>query len=227
MRSHFAALGIDPANLIRSVGTLGLFAIIFAESGLMVGFFLPGDSLLFVAGLLAATTDLLAPIPVVNIGGIIAAIAGGQCGYWIGRKAGPSIFKRPDSRFFRQEFVDKSQAYFDKRGPLAVTFARFIPIVRAFAPVIAGVSKMDYKKFVLYDVLGAILWAGGVTTLGVVLGTRFPKLGDYIEYIVIGIVLLSLIPVTLEFRKHRRESAGNAAPAVPDLYTDAVPDDAV
>src|SRR5437868_720442 len=153
-------------NLIRSVGAIGLFLVIFAESGLMFGFFLPGDSLLFVAGLLAATTTLLPPVPVVVLGCFVAAVAGDQCGYWIGRKAGPSIFNRPDSRFFKHEFVEKSQAYFDRRGPIAVTLARFIPIVRAFAPVIAGVSKMEYRRFLMYDLIGGLVWAGGVTTLG-------------------------------------------------------------
>jgi membrane-associated protein len=187
---------------------------------------MPGDSLLYVAGLIAVTSDLLPPLPVVMVGCFFAALLGSQCGYWIGRKAGPNIFNRPDSRFFKQEFVDQSQAYFDKRGPIAVTFARFIPIVRAFAPVIAGVSKMDYRKYVLYDVLGAFLWVGIVTSLGAALGNRFPKIADYLDVAILVIVLLSLIPVGLEYRKHRAEKAAAAlgAPVVPDLTQDAIGD---
>ena len=209
--SLIASIGINPDSLIRSVGTIGLFAVIFAESGLMFGFFLPGDSLLFVAGLLAATTDLLPPVPVVMVGCFIAAVAGDQVGYWIGFKAGPRIFNRPDSRFFKKEFVDRSQAYFDEKGSKTIIIARFVPIVRAFAPVIAGVSKMPYRTYLMYDLIGGFLWAVGVTFLGAVLGKSFPKIGDYLDIAIPVIVLISLIPVILEFVKHRREKATQSA----------------
>jgi membrane-associated protein len=212
MRSTLlASIGINPDNLIRSVGAFGLFAVVFAESGLMFGFFLPGDSLLFVAGLLAATTDLLPPVPVVMIGCFVAAVAGDQAGYWIGHHAGPRIFNRPDSRLFKKEFVERSQAFFDEKGSKAIIIARFVPIVRAFAPVIAGVSKMPYRTYLLFDVIGGFLWACGVTALGAELGSKFPKIGDYLDIAIPVIVAISLIPVGLEYLKHRREKAERLA----------------
>jgi membrane-associated protein len=213
MQSHlFASIAKDLLDKIigSPLGTIGLFLVIFAESGMMFGFFLPGDSLLFIAGLTAATTSLLPPVPVVMVGCFIAAVVGDQVGYWLGRRSGPSIFNRPDSRFFKQEYVEISQAYFDRRGPLAVTLARWVPIVRAFAPVIAGVSKMDYRKFVLYDVGGAFVWVGVVAGAGATIGKSFPQIGDYLDYAVVAVVLVSLIPVYFEYRKHKRMRAEKA-----------------
>jgi membrane-associated protein len=218
MRHMFASIGLDPNNLIRNVvgsplGTIGLFLVIFAESGLMFGFFLPGDSLLFTAGLISVTTDLLPPLPVVMVGCFIAAVAGDQVGYWLGRKTGPAIFRRPDSRFFKQEYVQISQDYLDSRGGIAVTFTRFVPIVRAFAPVIVGVSRMNYRRFLLYDVIGAFLWVVLFTSLGALLGKAFPSIGNYLDYAILGIVALSLIPMVFEYRKHKRMRAEKAMAA--------------
>ncbi len=202
---------LDPQTLIEKFSLIGLLLVVFAESGLMFGFFLPGDSLLFTAGLLSATTDLLPSIWVLVILIPIAAIAGDQCGYWIGRKFGPPLFNRPDSRFFKREFVDQTAAFFEKHGPKAVILARFVPIVRAFVPVMAGTSKMDYRTFLTFDIIGGILWGSGVTTLGYFLG-QIDFVEKYIEFILIGVVGLSFIPVILEIRKARKAAKTNEMP---------------
>lgn len=198
---------LDPEVLIEAFGMLGVLAIVFVESGLLVGFFLPGDSLLFTAGLLSSTGTLpdlwvlLVTIP-------IAAIAGDQVGYAIGRKAGPAIFSRPESRFFHRENVERAQEFFDRHGPRTIVLARFVPIVRTFAPVVAGVARMRYRTFLTYNIVGGVLWGVGVTTLGYFLGqVDFVKAN--IEFVLIAIVGLSLIPVFLElYRGNSRRRAG-------------------
>jgi membrane-associated protein len=205
---HVTALGpswLDPDYLIQTFGLIGVLVIVFAESGLLVGFFLPGDSLLFTAGLLSATTDYLPPLPVIIPLIVGAAIAGDQVGYLIGAKAGPRVFHRPDSRFFKQEYVDKAYSYFDRYGGRTIVLARFVPIVRTFAPVVAGVSKMRYRTFVAYNVLGGVLWGAGVTTLGYFLG-QVDFVRENIEPILIGIVLLSVIPIATELLRARSRS---------------------
>lgn len=198
---------IDPEFLIETFGTLGILAIVFIESGLLVGFFLPGDSLLFTAGLLSANGTLpdlwilLLTIP-------IAAIAGDQVGYAIGRKAGPAIFRRPDSRFFRQEYVERSHEFFERYGARTIVLARFVPIVRTVAPVMAGVSRMDYRTFLTFNVIGGIAWGISVTTLGYFLG-QFDFVKANIEFIIIGIVVLSVLPIAFELTRARR--AGSSA----------------
>ncbi len=201
---------LDPDQLIRTFGMLGVLVIVFVESGLMVGFFLPGDSLLFTAGLLSAS-DVLPPIWVLLITIPIAAIAGDQCGYWIGRRFGPPLFNRPDSRLFKREYVDQTAAFFEKHGPRAIILARFVPIVRAFVPVMAGTSKMHYRTFLTYDIVGGILWGAGVTTLGYFLGQiEFVK--NNIELMLIAIVLVSVAPVLFEIRKARKSAESHQKP---------------
>jgi len=202
---------LDPETLIEKFSMIGLLLIVFMESGLMVGFFLPGDSLLFTAGLLSSTTDLLPSIWVLVILIPIAAIAGDQCGYWIGRKFGPPLFNRPDSRFFKREFVDQTAEFFEKHGPRAIILARFVPIVRAFVPVMAGTSKMNYRTFLTFDIIGGILWGAGVTTLGYFLG-QIQFVEDYIEFILIGVVAVSVIPVVLELNKARKSASTHQKP---------------
>ena len=187
---------MHPEHLIEAFGTLGLFAIVFAESGLLFGFFLPGDSLLFTAGLLASRG--LLNFPLIAVGCALAAIAGDQVGYVIGRKAGPALFRRPDSRFFHQKNVDRARAYFAKNGPRTIILARFIPVIRTFAPVVAGVGQMDYRKFVTYNVVGGILWGSGVTTAGYLLGESIPDIDRWLLPIIGVIVMVSFIPVGLE-----------------------------
>jgi membrane-associated protein len=196
---------LDPDHLIKSFGLLGIVLIVFAESGLLIGFFLPGDSLLFTAGLLAATTDLLPAMWVLVPAIVVAAVAGDQVGYVIGSKAGPKIFHRPDSRFFKQEYVDKAYSYFDKYGGRTIVLARFVPIVRTFTPVIAGVSRMSYRTFAMYNILGGVLWGAGVTTLGYYLG-QVDFVADNIEPILILIVFVSLLPVASELLRARSRS---------------------
>ena len=202
---------LDPTTLISTFGLLGILAVVFAESGLLVGFFLPGDSLLFTAGLLVADgTYLTQPLWLVCALIVLAAVAGDQVGYLFGRKVGPSLFRRPDSRLFRQENVDRAGAFFERHGPKAIVLARFVPIVRTFTPVVAGVSRMNYRTFVLYNVVGGVLWGGGVTVLGHLLG-RIPVVRDNIEVILVGIVLVSVVPVGLELLRARRTANRPAA----------------
>jgi membrane-associated protein len=195
---------MDPKSLIEAFGTLGLFAIVFAESGLLVGFFLPGDSLLFTAGLLASQGTL--NLPLVVVGCVVAAVAGDQVGFMIGRKAGPAIFRRPDSRFFHKKNVDRAKAYFDRNGPKTIILARFIPVIRTFVPVVAGVGQMDYRKFVTFNVAGGVLWATGVTIAGYTLGESIPNIDRWLLPIILAISAVSFIPVILELLKMRRES---------------------
>ena len=190
---------MHPEHLIEAFGTLGLFAIVFAESGLLFGFFLPGDSLLFTAGLLASRGVL--NFPLIAVGCAVAAIAGDQVGYVIGRKAGPALFKRPDSRLFHKKNVDRARAYFEKNGPRTIILARFIPVIRTFAPVVAGVGQMDYRKFVTYNVVGGILWGSGVTTAGYILGESIPDIDRWLLPIIGVIVMVSFIPVGMELLK--------------------------
>jgi membrane-associated protein len=196
---------LDPEHLIRSFGhlaVLGVCLVVFAETGLLVGFFLPGDSLLFTAGLLVATGVIDTPVWLLAVLVFVAAFVGDQTGYLIGRKAGPRIFNRPDSRLFKQEYVDKTYAYFDRYGARTIVIARFVPIVRTFAPVAAGVGRMDYRTFATYNVFGALLWGVGVTLLGYWLG-QIEFVRHYIEPILLGIIALSLVPVAVELLRAR------------------------
>jgi membrane-associated protein len=202
---------MHPESLLEAFGTLGLFAIVFAESGLLVGFFLPGDSLLFTAGLLASRGTL--NLAVIMIGCALSAIIGDQVGYVIGRRAGPAIFRRPESRFFHQKNVDRARAYFAKNGPRTIILARFIPVIRTFAPVVAGVAQMDYRKFVTYNVVGGVVWGSGVTFLGYLLGESIPDIDKWLLPIVGVIVMISFIPIFMELLKMRRAGVAERAVA--------------
>ena len=199
---------LDPQWLIEAFGDYALWGvlfIVFAECGLLIGFFLPGDSLLFTAGLLIAQDIIGTPLWLACAVITIAAVAGNLCGYWIGRTAGPSVFNRPDSRLFKQEYVDKTFGFFDRYGNRAIVLARFVPIVRTFTPIVAGIGEMRYRTFVTFNVLGGLLWAVGVTSLGHFLG-EIEFIRDNIEYAIIVVVLVSLLPIAIEFyraRKHR------------------------
>ena len=199
---------LDPEYLIGLFGAfavLGVCIIVFVETGLLVGFFLPGDSLLFTTGLLVATDVIQTPIWLVAPAIGIAAFIGDQVGYNIGRVSGPKVFARPNSRFFRQEYVDKTHAYFERYGGRTIVLARFVPIVRTFAPVVAGVAKMPYRTFVTYNIVGALLWGVGVTMLGYFLG-QFAFIKANIEVVLIVIVVVSFIPIFIEFIRHRRNN---------------------
>jgi membrane-associated protein len=193
---------LDPRDLLVTFGTIGLFAIVFAESGLFFGFFLPGDSLLFTAGLFAARGTL--SLPVILVGCFVAAVAGDQVGFLFGKRVGPALFRRPDSRFFRQEYVERAQQFFGRYGAKTIVLARFVPIVRTFAPILAGVGRMPYRTFVTFNVLGGLLWAVGVTLLGYALGEMIPDIDTYLLPIIAVIIALSLIPIVLEWRRNRK-----------------------
>ena len=195
---------MDPESLIETFGTLGVFAIVFAESGLLFGFFLPGDSLLFTAGLLASQG--FSNLALLMVGCSIAAVAGDQVGYVIGRRAGPALFRRPDSRFFHQRNVERARAYFEEHGSKTIILARFVPIVRTFAPVVAGVGEMQYRKFVTFNVIGGVLWGAGVTLAGYVLGSSVHDVDRYLLPIILVIGAVSFVPVLREVWKMRRES---------------------
>ena len=199
---------LDPQHLIETLGLIGVFGIVFAESGLLVGFFLPGDSLLFTAGFLASAPSsvddaLHLPLGPLLVGCVVAAIAGDQFGYLFGRRVGPALFRRPDSRFFKHENVEKAQAFFDRYGAKTIVLARFVPIVRTFAPIVAGVSRMNYRTFVTFNIVGGTLWAVGVTLLGYFLG-QVDVVEQNLEVAILAVVAISLIPIALEIVKARR-----------------------
>lgn len=179
--------------------------MIFAETGLLVGFFLPGDSLLFAVGL--ALSAGIIPVPLwlacLMISG--AGFVGDQTGYWIGRKAGPRVFNRPDSRFFSQKNVSRTNSFFERYGNRAVVLAHFVPVMRTFVPVAAGIGQMPYRRFLRYNIIGVVGWGSGVTLLGAWLG-KFQFVADHVEWFTLGFVVVSTIPIVLEILKARREN---------------------
>ena len=184
----------DLASLIQTVGYLGVFTIVFLESGLLIGFFFPGDSLLFTAGFIASQKPELFDIKILIAGCFIAAVAGDSIGYYIGAKLGPRLFKKDNSIFFHKKHLERAQRFYDKHGGKTIILARFIPVIRAFAPVVAGVGKMDYKRFVFFNFFGAVLWAIGVTLAGYYLGSLIPDVDKYLLPIVGLIVIASILP---------------------------------
>ena len=197
---------LSPNHLIETFGTLGLIAVVFAESGLLIGFFLPGDSLLFTAGLLASQGKL--NFAVILVGCCIAAAVGGQVGYVIGARVGPTLFRRPDSRLFKHEYVEQAEGYFDRYGSRTIVLARFVPIVRTFAPVVAGISKMPLRTFSFYNVIGSVVWGAGVLALGHILGDTVPNIDKYLLPMILLIIVVSTIPVALEVLRARRARRG-------------------
>ena len=180
-------------SLVQTVGYLGIFAIVFLESGLLIGFFFPGDSLLFTAGFLSSQGFF--DIKILIAGCFIAAIAGDTIGYLIGAKLGPKIFTKENSIFFHKKHLERAQRFYDKHGGKTIILARFIPVIRAFAPVVAGAGKMDYKKFLFFNLFGGVLWAIGVTLAGYYLGSLIPDVDKYLLPIVGLIVIASILPV--------------------------------
>lgn len=183
---------LNPNFLINTFGLLGIFVIVFAESGLFFGFFLPGDSLLFTAGLLASQGYF--NIVVLIFGLIIASILGDNVGYAFGRKIGPAIFKKEDSFFFNKKYVEKAHNFYEKYGNKTIILARFVPVVRTFAPIVAGVGAMDYKKFITYNCIGGILWSVLLTGAGFILGSIIPGIDKYLLPIIFGIIVVSFMP---------------------------------
>jgi membrane-associated protein len=199
----------NPEKLIHLLsavlgGALGyamLFGIVFAETGLLMGFFLPGDSLLFTVGVVAGAGEL--NIVLINILLMAAAIIGDGVGYYIGLRTGPAIFNRPDSRFFKQEYLQRTHEFYEKYGGKTIIYARFVPIVRTFAPFVAGVGKMSYSRFLSFNIFGGIGWVFSMTMAGYLLG-NVPIIRAHFEKVVIGIVLVSVLPMVFEYLRSRR-----------------------
>ncbi|HEX6327510.1 MAG TPA: VTT domain-containing protein [Jiangellaceae bacterium] len=200
---------LDPDNLISTFGLIGVLVVVFAESGLLIGFFLPGDSLLFTAGLLVAEGSYVTlPLWLVCSLIVVAAIIGDQVGYLFGRKVGPALFRRPDSRLFKHENVERAHQFFEKYGPRSIVLARFVPIVRTFTPIVAGVARMPYRTFVLFNVIGGVLWGAGVTVLGFYLG-QIGFVRTNIELILVAVVAMSFVPIAIEVLRARKKGRGN------------------
>ncbi|MFK0287617.1 DedA family protein [Streptomyces sp. NPDC090499] len=206
---------MDPNTLLDQFGIWGLLLVVFAESGLLIGFFLPGDSLLFTCGLLITSNQLDFPLWGAIALICLAAILGDQAGYMFGKKVGPSLFNRPDSRIFKQENVAKAHEFFEKHGPKSLILARFVPVIRTFTPIIAGVSGMAYRSFLTFNVIGGVLWGAGVTLLGSWLG-KIGFVKDNIELILILIVLVSVVPIVIEFLRARAKAKKEAAATPPE-----------
>ena len=194
---------LDPIFLIQSVGLIGLFAIVFAESGLFFGFFFPGDSLLFTAGLLASQDFF--PVSLLFLGVFLAAVLGDTVGYSFGYRWGRKLFTRDDSFFFHKDHLYRTEKFFAKYGTKAIILARFVPIVRTFTPILAGVGQMSYRTFLTYNILGGLGWSALMVFLGYYLGRVIPDVDKYILPIVLLIIVISFIPIVIEFLKNRNK----------------------
>ena len=188
-------------TILPTIGYIGIFAVVFAESGLFVGFFLPGDSLLFTAGFLASQG--IFDIKILSILCFIAAVAGDSLGYAFGKHIGPRLFTREDSWFFHKKNLAKAQHFYEKHGKKTIVIARFMPIVRTFAPIVAGIGNMHYKTFITYNVVGGFLWGIGVTVAGYFLGKAIPDVDKYLIPIVVVIVIVSILPSVIHLIKER------------------------
>ncbi|HEY6317311.1 MAG TPA: VTT domain-containing protein [Acidimicrobiia bacterium] len=214
------SISLNPKQLFDSLSPYGeVFAwfIVFAETGLLLGFFLPGDSLLFTAGILAGQGKLQLWLLVPGV--FVGAALGGEVGYFIGERVGPALFRRPDSRFFKQEYVGRTHEFFEHHGSKAVLLARFVPVVRTFMPVMAGVGKMNRRVYSLYNVVGALIWSVGVSLLGYVLGNAIGgNIDNYLLPLIALIILVSFVPVYLEWRRTKRRAAAEppGPPPAPD-----------
>jgi membrane-associated protein len=195
---------LSPEWLISTFGMLGILVAVFAESGLLIGFFLPGDSLLFTVGLLIADGRYLhLPLWLACLLISAAAVAGDQVGYLFGRRVGPRLFSRPDSKLFKQQNLERASEFFRRHGARSIVLARFVPVVRTFTPIVAGASRMPYRTFVLFNIVGGVLWGSGVTILGYFLG-QIAFVHAHIELILIGVVAVSLVPIGVEVLRARR-----------------------
>jgi len=201
---------LTDANAILSTGGFYLLLIVvFAETGLFFGFFLPGDYLLFMAGLLCATGILDVPIVVLVASLVCAGILGNYVGYWFGYRAGPLLFKKNDSLFFKKRYVQLAEEFYQKHGGMALVLGRFFPIIRTFAPIFAGVVKVDLKRFSLYNLVGSMAWVTILTLTGYFLGRRYPEIRDYLEYVIIGLIVITSIPLIIAFLKKKTIASGD------------------
>lgn len=200
--------GVDMVEAIKTIGYVGLFAVVFAETGLFLGFFFPGDSLLFVAGVLAAQGFFSLPLLLVIL--FIAAFTGNMVGYWFGAYVGPKLFSREDSFLFRKSHILKARAFYERYGGKTIILARFIPIVRTFAPIVAGVARMPYGAFTFFNFIGALLWSVGLTLAAYYLGSLIENIDRYLLPIIVLIIGLSILPGVFEYWQSRRNQHGEA-----------------
>jgi membrane-associated protein len=194
-------------ELVTWGGYAGMFLIVFAETGLLIGFFLPGDSMLVTAGLLISSGKVPLDVTWLTLLLCIAAVTGDATGYWIGVKAGHALYNREQSRWFRRDHLIKTREFYEKYGGITIVIARFMPFARTFAPVVAGIGEMTYARFAMYNVIGGVSWVAGMILTGYFLGRSIPGIEKYIEYVIIGIVFLSVLPLLIKYIQHRRESA--------------------
>jgi membrane-associated protein len=199
----------DLPALVQWAGYVGMFAIIFTETGLFFGFFLPGDSLLVTAGLLISQG---LPLDLVTLGLLLtfAAVAGDTLSYWIGRTSGPRLFAREDSLFFKRKHLLRAAEFYDKHGAKTIVLARFMPIVRTFAPVVAGAASMDYRRFWVYNLVGGVVWIWSMLLTGYFLGSRFPAVGKHLEKVILIVIFLSILPGIIAWLRERRRAVPQA-----------------
>lgn len=198
----------DPESIIHYGGLWLLLFVVFAETGLLVGFFLPGDSLIFISGLVCATKPHLLNISFLGLLPLLvtAAVLGNIAGYWFGRKAGEKLYAKKDSLLFRKKHLQTTQLFYEKHGGKTLILGRFLPIIRTFAPILAGVIKVDFKVFMIYNILGAFAWIGSIASIAYFLGIKFPWVENYLGYIIIGLIVVTTIPVLLTYLKSRKTS---------------------
>lgn len=196
----------DPKSIIHYGGLALLLFVVFAETGLLIGFFLPGDSLIFISGLICATEpDLLGVnITVLLLSLMASAIIGNIVGYAFGHKVGPALFRREDSLIFKKRYLEVTQSFYSRHGGKALVLGRFLPIIRTFAPILAGVIRINFGRFMVYNVVGAVLWIGSLGAIGYFLGRTYPWIEKYLAYIVIFLIVITLIPVVRTYRKERK-----------------------
>jgi membrane-associated protein len=193
----------DAQSILSSGGFYLLLIVVFAETGLFFGFFLPGDYLLFLAGLLSAAGIIQVPIYTLVLSLIAAGVLGNYTGYWFGYRTGPVLFSKNDSFFFKKRYIAVAEEFYAKYGGMALILGRFFPIVRTFAPIFAGVVRVDLKKFTIYNIVGSVAWVTTLTLTGYFLGRRFPELKDYLQYIVLGLIIITSIPLIIAFVRKR------------------------
>lgn len=195
---------LDPVTIIKAVGLIGIFLIIFAETGLFFGFFFPGDSLLFTAGLFASQGFL--NVYVLVVGSILMAIVGDSVGYWTGKKYGRKLFNKEENFFFKRKRLEDAEVFYQRHGKYTIIIARFIPIIRTFAPIVAGIGQMHYKTFISYNIFGGILWISMMTLLGYFLGGLFPNIENYLLPIILLIIAVSFLPIIVKFFAYKIKS---------------------
>lgn len=200
----------NPESIIK-LGLPLLLFVIFAETGLFFGFFLPGDSLVFISGMLCATNPELLGVNIFVLIMLmsLSAIIGNMAGYYFGKRVGARLYSRPDSFFFKRRHVNATQAFYERHGGKTLFLGRFLPVIRTFAPILAGVIKIDLKKFILYNITGAFCWIASFCGIGFFLGSRYPGVKDYLGYIVIGLIVITAVPVALTYFREKRSKPGN------------------